>query len=98
MENTEIRRPTGPPGKDGADVVAAFRDSDRHLISRFRMASVKDIGSIHGDGWQRRRAWINGRDGFGFDDFGIEYDGEKTFTFYFVRGEEQKRFQHSLHH
>ena len=35
----------------------------------------------------------DGRDGFGFDDFGIEYDGEKTFTFYFMRGDERKEFK-----
>ena len=42
------------PGKDGADVVAAFRDSDRHLILTLSNGVVKDIGQIHGE---------NGKDG-----------------------------------
>ena len=81
-----IEGPPGPPGKDGADVVAAFRDSDRHLILTLSNGVVKDIGQIHGEPGK------DGRDGFGFEDFGIEYDGEKTFTFYFVRGDDKKTF------
>jgi integrin beta 3 len=34
----------------------------------------------------------DGVDGLGFDDLGVDYDGERTFTITFVRGEQTKRF------
>ncbi len=32
------------------------------------------------------------RDGFGFDDLSVEYDGERCVTFKFTKGEETKEF------
>jgi integrin beta 3 len=33
-----------------------------------------------------------GEDGFGFDEFEAEYDGERAFKFIFIRGERRKEF------
>jgi hypothetical protein len=55
---------SGIAGRDGADVVAAFRDSDRHLVLTLSNGVVKDIGQVHGtDG----KDGINGRDGIDYD-------------------------------
>lgn len=35
---------------------------------------------------------LNGKDGLGFDDLNVEYDGERTFTLKFSRGDETKAF------
>lgn len=37
-----------------------------------------------------------GRDGLGFDDLGVEYDGERTITLIFAKGGEVKRFPLAL--
>lgn len=37
-----------------------------------------------------------GRDGFGFDDLSVHYDGERGVTFRFARGEEVKEFSLDL--
>jgi hypothetical protein len=54
----------GLAGRDGADVVAAFRDSDRHLILTLSNGVVKDIGQVHGE---NGKDGINGRDGVAYD-------------------------------
>jgi hypothetical protein len=63
----------GPAGRDGADVVAAFRDSDRHLILTLSNGEVKDIGQVHGmDG----KDGSNGRDGIDYDKIKFVQDSD----------------------
>lgn len=37
-----------------------------------------------------------GRDGLGFDDLSVEYDGLRTFNFVFQRGDERKQFSFKM--
>lgn len=69
----------GPAGKDG-------RDGQPGVPGVAGRDGEKGADGIHGkDG-------ANGLDGLGFDDFSAEYDGERTFTFKFTRGEVVKSF------
>lgn len=42
----------------------------------------------------KRQPGPPGRDGMGFDDMTMEYDGERTFSFVFRQGENVKRYDH----
>jgi hypothetical protein len=57
----------GTPGRDGADVVSAFRDSDQHLILTLSNGATKDIGLIHGQDGKDGINGTNGRDGVSYD-------------------------------
>lgn len=66
----------GLPGRDGRDGLPG-RDGEKGLDG-------KD-GRDGADG-------KDGADGLGFDDFDMQYDGRRTFSFIFTRGEKVKRF------
>ena len=66
----------------------ALIDRDGNLVVTMTDGRAKPLGPVIGkDGDQ-------GQDGIGFDDMTLDYDGERTFTFLFQRGErvEERKF------
>lgn len=89
----------GAPGRDGKDITDA--DVERvlaPLVDRFALAFERRMQDV----LQRAVAAMpvpkdgapgrDGRDGFGFDDVGAAYDGERTVTIKFARGDAFKEF------
>lgn len=67
-------------------VKSALIDRDNKLVLTFSNGETKELGNVVGDDGKP------GADGLGFDDLSVEYDGEKTVTLKFVRGEQSKEF------
>ena len=95
----------GINGKDGADAMDAFIDNLGHLVLTFSNGKTKDVGQVVGDDgvdcdfdgvWKLINAkldsWPKPKDGMGFDDLSVEYDGERTFKFVLVQGDRKKEF------
>jgi hypothetical protein len=79
----------GKPGRDGLDAVEFLR-SDGNLIVTLSNGTTKDLGPINGkDG-------APGKDGMGFDDLDVTYDGERTFKLKFARPGDVKEFEFSI--
>ncbi len=99
----------GTPGADGKGVAAAVIDRDHQLVLTFSDGSMTRLGVVVGRDcdpadvaatiaaevakFPRPR---DGVDGLGFDDLSVIYDGERAFTFRFVRGEQVREFQVSV--
>ena len=97
--------PPARDGKDGADITAAMIDRIGHLHITLSNGDVKDVGQVVGDDgvdcdfdgvWKLINAkldsWPKPKDGMGFDDLSVEYDGERTFKFVMTRGTETKEY------
>ena len=97
--------PPARDGKDGADVMDAVIDRIGHLVLTFSNGKTKDVGQVVGDDgvdcdfdgvWKLINAkldsWPKPKDGMGFDDLSVEYDGERTFKFVLVQGDRKKEF------
>lgn len=88
----------GADGRDGVDAVDAMLDKDGNLNFTFSDGRIKNVGMVCGrdgrDGSNGKdgEPGAPGRDGFGFDDLSVEYDGERTITFKFMRGDLVKEF------
>lgn len=67
-------------------VKSAFIDRDNKLVLTLSNGDTKELGNVVGNDGKP------GADGLGFDDLSIEYDGEKTVTLKFVRGDQSKEF------
>ncbi len=67
-------------------VKSALIDRENKLVLMFSNGETKELGNVVGDDGKP------GADGLGFDDLSVEYDGEKTVTLKFVRGEQSKEF------
>lgn len=96
-----------PVPKDGIGIAHAVIDSTGHLLVTFSDATTKDVGVVVGPAGQDGRDGMpgvpgrpgekgldgrDGSDGLGFDDIAVEFDGERRYTFAFVRGERRKVF------
>jgi hypothetical protein len=88
----------GRNGRDGADVTNALI-SDGHLHLVLSNGETKNVGRVVGsDGanvdMDAVRAMVDAipkpRDGMGFDDLTMEYDGERTFKFVMIRGTDRR--------
>ncbi len=94
----------GRHGKDGADgrhgigITAALIDKDGQLVLTMTDGTVHKVGVVvgrTGDMGQKGADGTNGRDGIdglGFDDMTWEYDGDRTLTVKWQRGEVVKTF------
>jgi integrin beta 3 len=84
----EGRRPEkgdpGERGRDGVGVAGAMIGRDGQLLVTLSNGDLLDLGQV------------NGRDGLGFDDMTVDYDGERTFVFRFAQGERAKEFPFRL--
>jgi hypothetical protein len=95
-------------GRNGADLVGCFIDKNGDLTLTLSNGEVKNVGHVVGyDGadvdmesirqridkmfseWPKPK---DGADGLGFDDLLFEYDGEKTITLKFAKGDRIKEF------
>lgn len=77
----------GEPGKDGTDGEEGARGPEGE-----KGAPGKDgLDGAAGERGERGQPGEDGRDGLGFDDMRFEYDGERTVSLIFERGEETKR-------
>lgn len=77
--------PAGPVGEKGLDGTPG-RDGRDGLPGIPGLQGEKGLDGTNG------RDGIDGKDGLGFDDFSAEYDGERTVTFTFMRGDVVKTF------
>jgi hypothetical protein len=82
------------------DTAKAWSDRFDALQAEFSELKAKLAdGSLRGaDGANGKdgKNGLDGKDGFGFDDVNVEFDGERTITLVFERGEERKEFPVTL--
>lgn len=79
----------GAPGRDGVDVKDLFRGEGGVLVATMSDGRVKELGQFVGKDGEPGK---DGADGLGFDDLSFEYDGEKTITLRFTKGDQVKEF------
>lgn len=79
----------GIDGKDGLDVSDLFRAEGGKLIAVMSDGRTKDLGVFVGKDGEPGKP---GEHGVGFDDLDVAYDGEKTVTIKFTRGDVVKEF------
>lgn len=74
----------GDAGEDGEGLAAFIINRDGELVASTTKGNHVVLGEVVGkDGAPGR----DGADGLGFDDIDVEYDGERTFTIKWQRGE-----------
>lgn len=76
------RGPEGEKGRDGRDGLPGVPGSQ----------GDKGLDGTHGKDGRDGLDGKDGQDGLGFDDIEVAFDGERTFTLKFVRGERVKTF------
>jgi hypothetical protein len=74
----------GEAGADGVGLAGAMIDRDGNLIVTKTNGDAVPLGCVVGKDGQHGK---DGADGLGFDDLDVEYDGERTFTFKWQRGD-----------
>jgi hypothetical protein len=82
----------GRDGKDGIGLAGAVLGRSGDLVVTFSDGATKELGVIVGKDGEPGLPGKDGRDGFGFDDMDVAYDGERTFTLNFQRGDQAKEF------
>lgn len=70
----------GERGRDGVGVAGAMLGRAGELMVTLSNGDLLDLGPVLG------------KDGLGFDDLVVDYDGERTFIFRFAQGERVKEF------
>lgn len=88
-----IRGEKGDPGRDGLDVKDLFRAEGGRLMGVLSDGTTKDLGEFVGKDGEKGQ---DGKDGLGFDDFSADYDGERTVTLKWIRGEQVKEYTWTL--
>jgi hypothetical protein len=83
----------GEKGRDGLDVKDLFRAEGGRLMAVLSDGTTKDLGEFVGKDGEKGQ---DGKDGLGFDDFSADYDGERTVTLKWVRGEQVKSYAWTL--
>jgi hypothetical protein len=96
--------PRAIAGKDGLGLVSALVDRDGHLVMTMSDGSTKNVGTVVGRDVDRADVVrviaeevakfpkpLDGKDGFGFDDFDFEYDEHGRLSLKFARGDQIKR-------
>lgn len=86
----------GKDGRNGLDAVKFFRDANGHLIVVKSDGSTDDLGEYVGKDGAPGERGKDGADGVGFDDMEFHYDGERTATFRFVKGDRIREEKISL--
>lgn len=76
-----------PAAKDGVGLAGALIDRDGQLVVTLTNGDTKALGAVVGG---------KGDDGLGFDDLTVEYDGERSFSLVFAKGEEERAFSFDL--
>lgn len=91
------------PGRDGADGKSLSVDDIQQVIDLHVSKALLDLERRNQDVLAKAIANIpapapgkDGKDGLGFDDLSLEFDGERTLSLKFMRGEQTKIFEFSL--
>jgi len=71
----------GEKGRDGVGLAGALLDRDGNMIVTLTNGETKTLGRVVGEDGKDGKDGDAGRDGMGFDDLALEYDGERTLTF-----------------
>lgn len=82
----------GAPGRDGLDVKDLFRGEGGVLVATMSDGRVKELGQFVGKDGENGLPGKDGSDGVGFDDLSVAYDGKKTVTLRFTKGDNVKEF------
>ena len=82
-----------PKAKDGAGIGSGVINSTGELVLTLEDGKSHNMGRVVGKKGKKSKP---GKDGFGFDSFDVEYDGERDLVFKFTRGEEVKAFPITL--
>jgi hypothetical protein len=91
---SELPKPKdGEPGRDGLDVKEMFRAEGRRLVAVMSDGTTRDLGVFVGKDGEPGKP---GADAVGFDDLDVTYDGEKTITLKFTKGERVKEFSFAM--
>jgi hypothetical protein len=98
-----------PAPKNGIDALVAMIDRDGNLVFTMSDGSVKTVGQVvgkNGDDVDMKAvetrvkelfdAWPKPKDGLGFDDLDVTYDGERTFKLKFARPGDVREFEFSI--
>lgn len=100
IQKTFAALPEPKKGEPGVGITDGLVDMNGHLIVTFSDGRTKDVGRVVDP--EANRAAIDryieakfealpkpkdGEDGFGLEDFEVDYDGERTVTIRFVRGD-----------
>jgi hypothetical protein len=89
------RAKDGIDGKDGVGLAGALIDRDGKLVVTLTNGETKNLGPVVGrDGIDAKGE--DGKDGLGFDDLDATFDGEKTVTLKFSKGERVKEFAFAM--
>lgn len=83
----------GRDGKDGVGLAGAIIDRAGELIVTMTNGETRNLGPVVGRNGEPGK---DGADGFGFDDLEATYDGEKTVTLKFTKGERVKEFSFTM--
>jgi len=83
----------GLDGKDGVGLAGAIIDRSGELVVTLTNGETRNLGPVVGKDGEDGKP---GADGFGFDDLEASYDGEKTVTLKFTKGERVKEFAFTL--
>jgi len=83
----------GKDGKDGIGLAGALIDRAGELVVTLTNGETRNLGPVVGKDGEPGKP---GLDGFGFDDLEATYDGEKTVTLKFTKGERVKEFAFTL--
>jgi hypothetical protein len=86
----------GEPGKDSKVTAEDFRTLFEAEIAKALLDVERRARDVIDKAIDRIETPKDGRDGFGFDDMDVLYDGERTITLKFVRGELVKQFPFKL--
>lgn len=86
----------GNPGIDGLGVKGLFRGEGGVLVATMSDGTVKELGQFVGKDGENGKPGKDGTDGVGFDDLSVGYDGEKTVTLSFSKGDQIKEFSFVL--
>lgn len=81
-----------PVAKDGVSITGALVDRAGSLVLTLSTGATVDVGRVVGKDAEPAEPGKPGRDGFGFEDLAVEYDGERTVTVVFQQGDHVKRF------
>jgi hypothetical protein len=91
---SELPKPKdGEPGRDGLDVKEMFRAEGGRLVAVMSDGTTRDLGVFVGKDGEPGKP---GADAVGFDDLDVSYDGEKTITLKFTKGERVKEFSFAM--
>jgi hypothetical protein len=98
-----------PAPKNGIDALVAMIDREGNLVFTMSDGSVKTVGQVvgkNGDDVDMKAvetrvkelfdAWPKPKDGLGFDDLDVTYDGERTFKLKFARPGDVREFEFSI--